>query len=61
MRLLLGGSPCTFPDTIQLGDAYQVREDGWSLPRMIFEKSAGPRRKRTDGAAEAVWVQERMF
>lgn len=21
-----------FPDTIQLGDAFQVREDGWSVP-----------------------------
>lgn len=21
-----------FPDTIQLGDAFQVREDGWSIP-----------------------------
>lgn len=24
-----------FPDTIQLGDAFQVREDGWSLPAAI--------------------------
>lgn len=22
-----------FPDTIQLGDAFQVREEGWCLPK----------------------------
>ncbi len=52
---------CNFPNTIQLGDAFQVREDGWSLPGMICEKSAGSRRKGTDSAAAPVWVQERMF
>ena len=33
-----------FPDTIQLGDAFQVRDDGWSLPRTDISggsKSAG--------------------
>lgn len=50
-----------FPDTIQLGDASQVREAGWSLPGLICEKSAGSRRKRTDSITSLVWVQERMF
>lgn len=27
MKLLIGGSP-----TIQLGDAFQVRDPGWALP-----------------------------
>ena len=26
-----------FPDTIQLGDAFQVRDDGWSLPGLVVE------------------------
>ena len=29
-----------FPDTIQLGDAFQVRDDGWSLPGLAMEESA---------------------
>ena len=28
-----------FPDTIQLGDAFQVRDDGWSLPGLTVEES----------------------
>ena len=37
-----------FPDTIQLGDAFQVRDDGWSLPGLtVEERVATP-------AAEAV-------
>lgn len=28
-----------FPDTIQLGDAFQVRDDGWSLPGLAMEES----------------------
>ncbi len=28
-----------FPDTIQLGDAFQVRDDGWSLPGLAVEES----------------------
>lgn len=34
MKLLIGGSPCTqhnFPETIQLGDAFQVRNDDWRV------------------------------
>lgn len=29
-----------FPDTIQLGDAFQVRDDGWSLPWLDMKESA---------------------
>ncbi len=29
-----------FPDTIQLGDAFQVRDDGWSLPGRAMEETA---------------------
>ena len=25
---------CNFPDTIQMGDAFQVREEGWSCPQI---------------------------
>ena len=28
-----------FPDTIQLGDAFQVRDDGWSLPGLAMEET----------------------
>ncbi len=28
-----------FPDTIQLGDAFQVRDDGWSLPGLTVEET----------------------
>ena len=28
-----------FPDTIQLGDAFQVRDDGWSLPGLAMEEN----------------------
>ena len=28
-----------FPDTIQLGDAFQVRDDGWNLPGLAMEES----------------------
>ena len=28
-----------FPDTIQLGDAFQVRDDGWSLPGLDMKES----------------------
>ncbi len=28
-----------FPDTIQLGDAFQVRDDGWTLPGMVMEET----------------------
>lgn len=31
-----------FPDTIQLGDAFQVRDDGWRLPGQITEETAAP-------------------
>ena len=39
MKLLIGGSPCTRwsiaqtknPETIQLGDAFQVRNDDWRV------------------------------
>ncbi len=37
-----------FPDTIQLGDAFQVRDDGWSLPGLTVEESV------STPAAEAV-------
>lgn len=43
-----------FPDTIQLGDAFQVRDDGWSLPRLAMEETADI------PAAEAVEEQERV-
>ena len=46
MKLLLGGSPCThwsiaqtnkttktnYPETVQLGDAFQVRDENWRIP-----------------------------
>ncbi len=28
-----------FPDTIQLGDAFQVRDDGWNLPGLTMEET----------------------
>lgn len=28
-----------FPETIQLGDAFQVRDDGWSLPGLAMEET----------------------
>lgn len=28
-----------FPDTIQLGDAFQVRDDGWNLPGLAMEEN----------------------
>ena len=28
-----------FPDTVQLGDAFQVRDDGWSLPGLAIEET----------------------
>jgi len=28
-----------FPDTIQLGDAFQVRDDGWTLPKLEGEET----------------------
>lgn len=31
MKLLIGGSPCTRWSTVQLGDAFQVRETDWKL------------------------------
>lgn len=39
MKLLIGGSPCTHwsiaqtknRETVQLGDAFQVRNDDWSV------------------------------
>ncbi len=33
-----------FPDTIQLGDAFQVRNDGWTLPVMGIEESTTRKR-----------------
>lgn len=30
------------PDTIQLGDAFQVREDGWSLPGLAMKETVAP-------------------
>lgn len=43
-----------FPDTIQLGDAFQVRDDGWSLPGLAAEETVAT------PAAEAVVELERM-
>lgn len=41
-----------FPDTIQLGDAFQVRDDGWSLPGLTMEETVAT------PAAEAVEEQK---
>ena len=43
-----------FPDTIQLGDAFQVRDDGWSLPGLAMEETA------TTPAAEVTEKPERV-
>ena len=33
MKLLLGGIPCThWTETVQLGDAFQVRDENWRIP-----------------------------
>lgn len=42
-----------FPDTIQLGDAFQVRNDGWSLPGLAAEETVAT------PAAEVTVKQER--
>lgn len=42
-----------FPDTIQLGDAFQVRDDGWSLPGLAVEETvATPTAEAVEEPAE---------
>ena len=47
-----------FPDTIQLGDAFQVRDDGWSLPGLAVEQRKPWRQFEKQ---ESLFDEERMF